>query len=679
MKNVKYILVLLGLILGSISIISTVSIESAFAASIVSEDFDAYTNGAIVGKGGWSSYVNGENFIVQETTVFEGAKALYNNAQADSVIIKSGSALSDGSQAVYIRTENRSSWGTYSNGNAQVGISKGSWGGRQLRNFISVSFKADGNVSYYDPVSDAYRNFATYNDKEWISLEFEWRSSDKKAHYRINSGTWTDWYPFAGSGTFTDFDTVGFDSISLGGGGVYIDSLSLPLCTASSWSCIDWNSCSVGGTQTRSCDKISSCAGGVSTPTTSQSCTPPPPTPPPATSTPTPSPAPIPTPTPPPVPAPTPVPTLPPAPSCNLDTWSCNDWNSCSPSGIQSRSCTKTFDCPNIETAPPLTSQYCEPLNRPIPQMPPQDNFDDASIQDSIIKSTVKLLCPFDADRFMQGSGTVTDPSGVVLTNKHVVFGTLGCLVGFVNDFNDEPYFGERQIADIVKISPSEDVAIIKIRNPQNKILSYVDVTKGTSRPRLGTKISTYGYPAKFGTNLTYTSGDFSGTDGSYFKTTAILEQGNSGGGAYLKDGTFVGIPSAIIRGQSNALGYILSINVINTWLGNPNSFAYSGGSNNNYSRVSVLEDINLKRLDSLRLIVPGTKDYKEATKAAAATNKLSQSDSIKQSPSSQTVKEPPKASSNESKNISMEESKTQQPKVFWPKRFVIWFFNLFR
>ncbi len=433
----------------------------------------------------------------------------------------------------------------------------------------------------------------------------------------------------------------------------------LPACSENDWSCGSWNVCSQNSNRTRTCNKISNCQGGASSPATSQTCT---------------------------YEAPIPSCTsfnysswsecsqdgkqtrnviykypsnceggespkttqsctyIPPAPACDADTWTCSDWNTCSVSGTQSRSCKKTFDCPNVETAPPPTNQYCEAPNKPKPQTPPSDNFDDVSIQDSIIKSTVRLLCLFDAERAMQGSGTVIDPSGVVLTNKHVVSGTLGCFVGFVDDFNDEPYFGDRQIADIVKVSTNEndDIAVLKIRNPQNRQLNYIDITKGSNRPRLGTKISIYGYPAVGKSTITYTSGDFSGTDGNYFKTSAVVEQGNSGGGAYLKDGTFIGIPSAVIRGKLNALGYILSISRVNAWLGNPNSFAYGGGSNNNYSRVSVLEDINLKKLDSLQLIVPGTKDYKEVKNKATQNPPATPPNIIKKTTPSQIQKEVP-------------------------------------
>jgi hypothetical protein len=215
-------------------------------------------------------------------------------------------------------------------------------------------------------------------------------------------------------------------------------------------------------------------------------------------------------------------------------------------------------------------------------------------------------LCPVNTLKASQGSGTVIDPSGIILTNKHVIAGTLGCLVGFIDDFNDEPYFGERQIADILKTSPNNDIAILKIRNPQNEKLTSIDIAQGDSNIRLGTEITIYGYPAKFGTKITYTNGDFSGVDGNYLKTTAILEYGNSGGGAYLKDGTFIGIPSAVVKGELNALGYILSVDTINTWLGN-SSIIYSDTNDNTYSRVSVLEDMELDKLDSLKLFIPET------------------------------------------------------------------------
>jgi len=413
-----------------------------------------------------------------------------------------------------------------------------------------------------------------------------------------------------------------------------------PVCTSFSYS--SWSECSSDGKQIRNI--ISkypyNCEGGES-PKTTQSCT-----------------------------------YAPPIPSCTADTWTCNAWSSCSLSGIQNRSCTKTFDCPNVQTAPPITDQYCEAPNRPTQQIP-QNSSDEISNQDAIIKSTVKLLCPVDTQKASQGSGTIIDLNGTILTNKHVIAGTLGCLVGFINNFNDEPYFGDRHIADITRISPNQDIAILKIRNPQNKSLTSVDITKGSSNLRLGTKVTTYGFPAKFGTKVTYTSGDFSGTDGSYIKTTAILEYGNSGGGAYLKDGTFIGIPSAVVKGELNALGYILSINTINSWLGN-SSTAYGGTSNNNYSRVSALEDIDIEKLGSLKLFIPDTDAKGDLSASAENQNSqnIKEQPQSNQAPKDSTIIEPTntnQAVNTEQNNLALpEKGNNSSTKISEQRRSVV-------
>ena len=204
-----------------------------------------------------------------------------------------------------------------------------------------------------------------------------------------------------------------------------------------------------------------------------------------------------------------------------------------------------------------------------------------------------------------QGSGTIISSSGLILTNKHVINGTPGCMVGFINNYDDEPYFGEKQIADIYKVSGSIDAAILKLRNPSNKLLDSIDISKSNvSNVKLGDKVIAYGYPAKFGTKVKYTSGDFSGTEGNFIETTAVIDSGNSGGGAYLESGMFIGIPTAVQSGKYNNMGMVLSINNIKSWM-TGSSYAYNSGSSNNYSRVSSLvEGIDLSNLDSLGLFV---------------------------------------------------------------------------
>ena len=343
-----------------------------------------------------------------------------------------------------------------------------------------------------------------------------------------------------------------------------------------------WSDCSSSGSQTRSCSKTSNCEGGAQSPAITQSCSY--------------------------------------TPACSADTWQCGNWGTCSPQGIQARSCNKTFDCSSAETASPATSQYCEAPNQPKQQTPSEDL--GISNQDTIIKATVKLVCPVSSTMASQGSGTIINSTGLILTNKHVIDGTAGCLVGFIDDYDDEPYFGDRQIADIYKISSDADVAVLKLRNPSNKTLASVNISQSnSSNIKLGEILTTYGYPAKFGTKITYTSGDFSGIDGDYLKTTAVIEHGNSGGGAYLKNGAFIGIPTAVVKGSLNSMGYLLSVNKVNSWLNNSIAYNYNS-NNNNYSRVSaLLEDMDLGQLDSLGLFVSGDEigdDTKNEQKSAA-------------------------------------------------------------
>lgn len=195
------------------------------AQPIVEDDFNSYTDGSVVGQGGWENYVNADNFVVQGAVTNEGAKALHiRNASVDNVVTKRGIPRADGKQAVCVRTENRSNWDFYLDGNTQFRVTKNSWaGGTDI--FAAVTFKPDGHVTYFDVGSGQYQNFATYSDNEWTLLEIEWRSSDKTARYRVNSGTWTDWKTFKGASSFTDFDYVGFDFTRGGSGGAYFDTL----------------------------------------------------------------------------------------------------------------------------------------------------------------------------------------------------------------------------------------------------------------------------------------------------------------------------------------------------------------------------------------------------------------------------------------------------------------------
>ena len=188
-------------------------------ANIFTDDFNSYNDGNLPTQGGWASYSNGTNFKVQGSVIYEGAKAVYNNTAADSVVTKAGTARADGAQAIYFRSVNRASW--YAGRYAQVRISKGSWGSI----FALQQFYKDGTWGYWNGSAVATGE-GTWNDGEWNSAEIEWRSSDKKARYRINDGTWTDWCLVYGQATYTNFDYIGLNFYNTSGsGGIYFDNI----------------------------------------------------------------------------------------------------------------------------------------------------------------------------------------------------------------------------------------------------------------------------------------------------------------------------------------------------------------------------------------------------------------------------------------------------------------------
>jgi peptidoglycan hydrolase-like protein with peptidoglycan-binding domain len=187
---------------------------------IFKDNFNSYKDGNVLGQGEWSNYSNGDNFTVQASTTFEGAKSLFNNSPVDNVLHKIGNSIADGKQSIYIKTRNRSLW---EDTNAmQVRIGKGITFASGVN--ISVLFNKDGTVIYQGGTIG--RVVATYNDDEWTLLEIEWRSSDNKARYRINNEIWSTWDTFINSSSFTEFDSIGLDfDLREGTGEVYVDNI----------------------------------------------------------------------------------------------------------------------------------------------------------------------------------------------------------------------------------------------------------------------------------------------------------------------------------------------------------------------------------------------------------------------------------------------------------------------
>lgn len=197
---------------------------------IANEEFSSYINGSVVGQGGWESYLNGENFLVNTNTCYNCPKQLSVSALGDNIIVKSTSThILNGKQSLYVKTQDRANWGSYLDGNVQIRVSEGPWAsGEPDSPFAAVTFRTDGNIAYYDSTLDSYVNFGTYDDDSWTPIDIQWRAFDRAARYSAtNGGTWTQWHTFKNADSFSGFDYVGLEFVNpSGSGGAHFDSLS---------------------------------------------------------------------------------------------------------------------------------------------------------------------------------------------------------------------------------------------------------------------------------------------------------------------------------------------------------------------------------------------------------------------------------------------------------------------
>ena len=164
-----------------------------------------------------------------------------------------------------------------------------------------------------------------------------------------------------------------------------------------------------------------------------------------------------------------------------------------------------------------------------------------------------------DRPRQSSGSGVVIDPSGVVLTNNHVVAGG-GKITVRLHD-------GRELVATEVLTDPNTDIAILRIK--ADRPLPAAKLGDSDSM-RIGDWVLALGQP--FGLTDTVTAGIISakGRDISitkhaeFIQTDAAINPGNSGGPLVNLQGEVIGINTAISSssGGFQGVGFAVPVNV---------------------------------------------------------------------------------------------------------------------
>ncbi|MGH6988417.1 MAG: DegQ family serine endoprotease [Stellaceae bacterium] len=159
------------------------------------------------------------------------------------------------------------------------------------------------------------------------------------------------------------------------------------------------------------------------------------------------------------------------------------------------------------------------------------------------------------------GSGVIVDPSGLIVTNRHVIVGADEIRVVL----SDRRQFK----AKVILSDKRADLAILKIDTHGEKLPV---LTLGNSdKIEVGDLVLAIGDP--FGVGQTVTSGIVSGLArsigendfGSLIQTDAAINPGNSGGALVDLDGKLIGINAAIFSpsGGSNGIGFAIPSNLV--------------------------------------------------------------------------------------------------------------------
>jgi serine protease Do len=199
----------------------------------------------------------------------------------------------------------------------------------------------------------------------------------------------------------------------------------------------------------------------------------------------------------------------------------------------------------NIATTQTLKSGVAELMPDLPPDSPLQDLFKDYLSKNKNVPRHVTAL----------GSGFIIDPSGLIVTNNHVIDDAEDITVT-LNDGTSLP-------AKLIGRDPKTDLAIVKV-NPTKPLPAahFGD----SDRAHVGDWVIAIGNP--FGLGSTVTAGIVSarnrdiasGPYDDFIQTDAPINRGNSGGPLFDMDGNVVGINSAIFSPSGGSVGIGFSI-----------------------------------------------------------------------------------------------------------------------
>src|ERR1041384_4893309 len=160
------------------------------------------------------------------------------------------------------------------------------------------------------------------------------------------------------------------------------------------------------------------------------------------------------------------------------------------------------------------------------------------------------------------GSGVIVDPSGLIMTNNHVIEGASEVKIALADKREFE--------AEIVLKDSRTDLAVLRVKDGREHFAA-IDIGN-TDELQVGDVVLAIGNP--FGVGQTVTHGIVSAlartqvgiTDYQFFiQTDAAINPGNSGGALVDLSGRLIGINTAIFSrsGGSQGIGFAIPVNMV--------------------------------------------------------------------------------------------------------------------
>ena len=166
------------------------------------------------------------------------------------------------------------------------------------------------------------------------------------------------------------------------------------------------------------------------------------------------------------------------------------------------------------------------------------------------------------------GSGFFISKSGYLATNYHVIEDASEIEVEYIN--NQKSY---KYKAEVIQTDPSNDLAILKIKDPAFNDLSSIPYNVKTRSSDVGSSVFALGFPmalSGMGKEIKFTDGKISSKTGfngdiRTYQTTTPIQGGNSGGPLFDYKGNLVGINSAkISSSKADNVSYSIKSSYLN-------------------------------------------------------------------------------------------------------------------